>query len=106
MATSTMNLFAGMMARDKGMEVAYQCRNGLVNQVRTHLENIAGARPNHLATADDVESFLISIGMTSKDLGNAAGTIFRHTAWEFTGTWTPSERRSNHGRYIRVWRLK
>ena len=39
-------------------------------------------------------------------LGNAAGNVFRGPDWEFTGKWVKSTRVSNHGRFIRVWRLK
>lgn len=106
MATATLELFAGMMARDEGMAVAAETRNQLVNQVRAHLQNVAAARQNRVATADDAEAFLLSIGKTNKDLANAAGCIFRYPAWEFTGVWTPSKRKSNNARPIRVWRLK
>ena len=38
-------------------------------------------------------------------LGPAAGSIFRGKEWEFTGEWIKSDRKSNHGRMIREWRL-
>ncbi len=106
MATPTMDLFAGMSARDKGIAQAAECRNELVNKLRKHLENVARSRDPRLVTADDYEPFLLAIGKTSRDLGNAAGVIFKTDAWEFTGTWTPSKRKSNKARFIRVWRLK
>jgi hypothetical protein len=106
MATATMDLFAGMEARDKGIEHAAECRNELVEQVRAHLSLLARSRGNRCVTADDFEHVLALMGKTNADLGNAAGVIFRTESWEFTGAWTPSQRKSNRARYIRVWRLK
>lgn len=56
--------------------------------------------------ADDVLRYIMGLGYSPADLGNAAGSIFRGPEWEFTGTWIPSNRTSNHRRYLRVWRLK
>lgn len=39
-------------------------------------------------------------------LGPATGSIFRTKEWVFTGLWVKSQRKSNHSRMIRVWRLK
>lgn len=106
MATATMDLFAGMDARDEGIAKAAESRNGLVEQVRSHLKLLARSRGNRIASADDFEHVLALMGKNYSDLGNAAGAIFKTDDWEFTGTWTPSQRKSNNARYIRVWRLK
>lgn len=106
MATSTMDLFAGMDSRDEGMQKAAESRNELVEQVRSHLKLLARSRSNRIATADDFEHVLGLVGKSYSDLGNAAGSIFKTEGWEFTGTWTPSQRKSNNARFIRVWRLK
>ena len=106
MATPTMDLFAGELARDHGIALAAESRNELVNKIREHLLLVARSRCNRCVTADDYESFLVDIGSSNKELGNAAGVVFKHSDWEFTGTWTPSRRKSNNARYIRVWRLK
>lgn len=105
-ASPTMDLFAGQLAREAGIAQAAESRNDLINKVREHLALVARSRPNRIATADDYESFLRSIGKTNKDLGNAAGGVFKHPAWEFTGVWSPSHRKTSKARPIRVWRLK
>lgn len=105
MATATMDLFAGLAASDAGMSKALEGRNELVNQLRQHLERRALGRSNRTASADDFEPFLLSIGKTCRDLGPAAGTVFQETEWE-VAHFKPSERKSNHGRRILVWRLK
>jgi hypothetical protein len=101
-----MDLFAAIEAKERGMDQAADSRNELVNRVRNYLEFIARNRADRLATADDCAEFLEQINMSSRDLGNAAGCIFKTQAWEFSGTWTPSKRKTNNARYIRVWRLK
>jgi hypothetical protein len=104
--STTLNLFAGLAERDAGIAQAAESRNGLVNKVRYQLEHIARNRPDRCVTIDDAVPFLEAIGMSSADLGNAAGGIFKTEAWEFSGCWVPSRRVSNHGRSVRVWRLK
>ncbi|HEY0264469.1 MAG TPA: hypothetical protein VGC07_08085 [Granulicella sp.] len=106
MPLPAMDLFAGELARDAGLVQAAASRNELVNKIREYLMVLARNRPNRIATADDYESFLRSLGMSNKDLGNAAGVIFKTPEWEFTGVWTPSKRKTNNARAIRVWRLK
>jgi len=39
-------------------------------------------------------------------LGPAAGSLFRGSCWEFTGRRMVSSRVSNHGRELKIWRLK
>lgn len=106
MPVDSLELFAGMAARDAGIAQAAECRNELVNKVREHLRLIAISRGNRCVVIDDCEGFLTSIGKTNKDLGNAAGAIFKHPDWQFTGMRTASLRKSNHARDIKVWRLK
>ncbi len=99
-------LVANTQARGEAIQKAAKCRNTLVDRVRRHLELVARIRENRCVTADDYEGFLRLIGSTHADLGNAAGAVFKHPAWEFTGVWTPSTRKTSNARYIRVWRLK
>lgn len=40
------------------------------------------------------------------DLGPAAGSVFKGAEWEFTGRRIRSTLPSNHGRELKVWRLK
>jgi len=39
-------------------------------------------------------------------MGPAAGSIFKGEQWEFTGRRVRSVRTKNHGRELKVWRLK
>lgn len=105
-AVQSLDLFAGMADRDAGIAQAIEGRNELVNQLRKHLEVLARGRGNRCVTADDCEPFLSAMKLTHKDLGPAAGGLFHTAAWEFTGSWTPSRRKSNRARSIRIWRLK
>jgi hypothetical protein len=100
------SLFAGMTERDKGITKAAECRNELVQQVRRHLETVARGRSNRCVTIDDAARILELTGKTARDLGNAAGAVFKHEAWECTGLTTMSQRKSSHARRILVWRLR
>jgi hypothetical protein len=106
MSSRTMNLFAAISNRDAGISQAMQPRSELIHNLRTHLRMLARSRGDRSVTADDCTPYLESIGMSSKDLGNAAGGVFRDGNWAFTGNWVPSKRPSSNARMIRVWRLK
>lgn len=104
--STTMDLFAGIEARDRGMELAESSRSGLVAELRSRLAYLARQRASRTANADDFEALLGLMGKKHSDLGNAAGSIFHSAEWEWTGEFVPSRRVSNHGRFIRTWRLK
>ena len=56
-------------------------------------------------TADDVyQRYVLDQG--NSWLGNAAGSLFRSSLFEWTGELVASRRPSRHANYIRVWRLK
>jgi hypothetical protein len=40
-----------------------------------------------------------------KTLGPAAGSLFKGDKWQWTGEYMKSERKKNHSRMLRVWRL-
>lgn len=94
----------GRKARDRGMESAAEKRRFLLDLARRIA--VAFAYNNGEVTADDVQRELIRRGFNPRDIGNAAGSIFKTKEWEFTGRWLESARVSNHARAIRVWRLK
>jgi hypothetical protein len=56
-------------------------------------------------TSDDVGRLLEKHGLDG-NLGAAAGSLFRGDEWVFTGRRVKSTRVTNHGREIKVWRLK
>lgn len=101
--SATLDLFSAIEARDRGMELAASGRTDLIDRVRYHLAQVARSRPDRCVTIDDCAALLESEGMS---LGNAAGTVFKHEAWEFTNRWQPSSRKSSHARHVRVWMLK
>lgn len=106
MNEKTFSLFAGVTARDEGIDLAMASRNPLVDKTRRYLRALARDRTNRCVTADDAARYLASIGESDRALGNAAGSLFRGPEWEPTGCWTASTRVSNHARMVRVWRLK
>ncbi len=53
--------------------------------------------------ADEVGKYMEDHGF--KNLGAAAGSIFRSKEFEFTGERINSARESNHARELKVWRL-
>jgi len=72
---------------------------------RSLVRKAALSRSGRIATADDAALGFVRAGLPADYLGNAAGALFREPCWEFTGSWIPSQRVSNHARSNRVWRL-
>lgn len=62
------------------------------------------AKQNGRVTADEVQAELAKIGYTSRDLGNAAGAIFRSGSFRKVGQ-VNSTRPGNRGRKISQWEL-
>jgi hypothetical protein len=105
---------SGMEAKQLGMDLAASApshrtalevaREGVFEAARE--ESTIDWRTNGTATADDAYDRLRVCGIPESALGNAAGSIFAdREMWEPVG-WRPSTRPSNHGRPIRVWRLR
>jgi len=99
----TLDLFAAIEARDAGMLLAGSNKPELIDRVRHHLERVALMKPDRCVSIDDCAELLEREHVS---LGAAAGTVFKYDAWEFTGEWIPSSRKSNHARPVRRWRLK
>lgn len=55
-------------------------------------------------TADDVQRALDARGVSVRALGNAAGSLFRGSEWEWTGEFVKSDRVHAHRNLLRVWR--
>ncbi|HEY0161393.1 MAG TPA: hypothetical protein VGB69_01835, partial [Edaphobacter sp.] len=92
MESPTMDLFAGLDARDAGITLAEQKRKDLVRRVRQRVVLAAKANGG-CATADDFEKALNDLGKTYADLGNAAGGIFRTGEWIRTDQFVQSKRK-------------
>ena len=85
---------------------------GMARAALAHLEDlviargiareIACASPTQTCDADQVQRVLLEKGIK---LGNAAGSLFKGTEWEWTGEIRNSIRITNHARMVRVWRL-
>jgi hypothetical protein len=91
-------------AKQEGMDCAALLKSDSLALARSACKMAALDRPDRTATADDAQAYLVKCGL--EPLGNAAGSLFLSSEWEFTGTWRKSERVSNHGHKNRVWRLK
>ena len=100
---ATFNWEAARRAREEGLEAAAMPRPALLELARDLARGIA--RRVGTVTADDVQAALLELGYQPKDLGNAAGALFRGAEWEQTGDWRRSARVSNHGHRNPVWRL-
>ena len=86
--------------RDEGMQRAAVNRADALARARRMALDLG--RTYGAITADDVHA---ALEQQDRDaLGNAAGSVFKSDAWEWRGEWRPSERVTNHGRYVRVWR--
>jgi hypothetical protein len=105
-ATATFDAKQSEARKRRGMSAAACVHGVLLDELRPAMEFLAMSRPSREADGDDVQRWLIEHGHTSADLGNAAGSAFKYSAWEPTGEWKKSERASNNGRKFQVWRLK
>lgn len=55
--------------------------------------------------ADQVAARMLMMGQEPRDLGNAAGSIFKGKHWEFTGERVKSKRTASHANELKIWRL-
>lgn len=91
----------GQQLKAKGMAKAARRTPLALRQARLYARHLA--RTQGTVTSDDVYKLLDDV--EARLLGNAAGSIFKGDAWVFVD-WVPSERKTNHGRMIRRWRLR
>lgn len=96
------DLNAGLAARDLGLVVTAKTRHEVLAKAQRIALDLG--RILSEVTADDVYRELLEEDIAL--LGPAAGAIFRAGPWTWTGKWFQSCRTSNHGRMIRVWRLR
>ena len=102
----TFNLGLGLSHKLAGMDDAAAARPSALEVARRAVMIAAQGRPTGTASADDAYRGLLLEGFTASDLGKAAGSIFTKKLWEYTGRRRRSARVSNHGRAIRIWRLR
>lgn len=87
-----------------GLNLAATNRSEILSEIRSFLKAFALAW-NVPVCSDDAYAVMDESKKDLSILGNAAGSLFRGSEWEFVG-WVKSRRTSNHSRYIRSWRLK
>ena len=89
--------------KEDGMELGASNRESQLSLARrvARMQCVINGKTN----ADEVGRHLHEIyGIDS--LGPAAGSIFKGKEFEFTGEFVQSERKTNHGRLLRVWKLR
>lgn len=57
-------------------------------------------------SADDVQRALSEKGISVSALGNAAGSLFRESCWEWTKEFVKSARPHSHANLLRLWKLR
>lgn len=77
----------------------------LLNLLRPALVRLALSRDCRTVTADDAQAWLVEHGYDSAALGNAAGSLFKSSAWKLVG-YRMSDRISRHRNRVGVWQLK
>lgn len=93
-----LDLFTGLALKDSGMTRAAEAKPELLARARSILVRLA--INNGECTADDLpEDMRVA-------LGPAMGSLFKGGMWVFTGKRKVSHLVSNHGRELKVWRLK
>lgn len=104
----TFDLPEAQVQKEDGMQAAAESekRRLALDCAREAVEDAALGRGSQTATIDDAYEALLRAGFPESILGNAAGSVFRGLKWKWTGQMVPSKRVSNHGRIVRVWRIK
>lgn len=99
----------GIQLKLDGMKRAKRKRSLVLQQAKLIAGRIAARRQSRECSIDDVYEYMENVyeglHFHPRALGNAAGSVFKGSEWEFV-RFEPSTRPSNHGRIIRVWRLR
>lgn len=105
MIQSLFDYEAGQAERDAGFDRASNpfYRRELLEWARLAARRVAEASGS--VCYDDVYQVLEEMGKQPELLGNAAGLVFRGAEWEPVG-WKQSERKTNHARAMRMWKLR
>jgi len=101
--TLLFDLSSAKAKRNQGQSLASANRSDVLRYAQGIAVSIAKLRDDRCVSADDVYRHL-SLDQ-ARQLGNAAGSLFRGPQWEFTGRREQSQRITNHARWIMVWRL-
>ena len=100
----TLDLFAGIAARDQAMADHEAKRGDLLQRCRTHLA-LLHQREGRPVSADDARLWLEANGGMPKGVNAWMGSLFKGGEWVPVG-WKQSEHPANNARWLRTWRLK
>lgn len=90
--------------KQAGMEAAAEARAEALAEAREVAELMGKNRGSDGITMDDVAwAMMDECPDKLKDLGNAAGSVFRGKQWRTYGEFVQSKRWSRHRNAIRVW---
>lgn len=92
----------GVDRKEQGMSLAAASHADVLALARNVAVDVALHRYSRTVTIDDIQGHLLLAG---KDLGNAAGSVFRGKDFEHAG-YQKSRRASSHARVVSVWRLR
>jgi hypothetical protein len=95
---------ASEQGKAQGMKAAADSNKKLLEEARGIARRIAYIKG--IVTADDVQAELIIRGYPENPLGNAAGSLFPRSEFEFTGNFRQSKRVKGHANLLREWRLR
>lgn len=91
----------GEQLKNKGMKAAADANNQLLVLAQSVARELG--REKRLVYMDLVSLKLAAMGITSDQLGNAAGSVFRGNVWRFTGQFHKSSRPGRRAGTQRVW---
>ena len=103
MAQATFDFELSQQAKETGMQRAVDGDGGDLSIARSIAVQLAR---KHGETNSDAVGEVLEREHGIKSLGPAAGALFKERHWVFTGQRIASSRVSNHGRELKVWRLR
>ena len=92
--------------KERGMALAAEVRKDLLRAAQQIARQIAESREDRLCWADLVKEEMQRLELNPEFLGNAAGSLFKGGAWDWTGDHVKSTQVQRHSNEIKVWRLK
>lgn len=102
---ATFDFEASQQAKEIGMQSAAEslAAGGVLALARNIARRLATLNGE---THADIVGVVLEHEHGIKSMGPAAGSLFREPCWEFTGRRIVSSRVSNHGRELKIWKLK
>lgn len=101
--TTIFDAIAARRLAEEGLAVAGRDKNVLLARAKQIARRIALGKFERTATMDEVHAAMQAEGIDSSKLGNAAGSTFKGTDWQFVGH-IRCQLVTSHGRFNKVWR--